>query len=172
MDVTTVLLAEYSQLKAEQIHRIGVRDNLVYATLAAVAAVVVGATQSPAGVHLLLALPPACALLGWTFLANDQRITAIGVYLRDGLTPSLSVAAGAQALGWERHRLDDSRRRRRKRVQLAADLGTFCLPGLAALLVYWAYAPRHLWLYAVSLADFAVVAGLVYLIVSYRERRD
>jgi hypothetical protein len=170
MDATTVLLAEYNQLKAEQIHRIGVRDNLVYATLATVAAVVVGATQT--GAALLLALPPACATLGWTFLANDQRISDIAQYLRHVLGPDLHTAARQPVLGWEQHLADNDRRPRRKQIQLAVDLTTFALPSLAAVLAYWAVGPWEPALLAVSAADVCMASFLAYLLVSYRERRD
>lgn len=165
----TVLLAEYDKLKTEQIHRIGVRDNLVYATLATIAAVTVAAVQTPAGVRMLLALPPACVVLGWTFLANDRMVTAIGAYLRRELIPGLDRQAGQPVMRWEFDHTGDRRRRQRKRVQLAVDLGTFCLPGLAAVHAYWALAPWQPLLFAISLADFAVVAGLAYLIAAYRD---
>lgn len=41
-----LLLAEYAAVKEEQRARIGFRDNLLYATLAAMAAVVAGALQA------------------------------------------------------------------------------------------------------------------------------
>jgi hypothetical protein len=71
-----IYLAEYKQLKDEQRARIGVRDNLIYATFTALAAVAVFAFGgvSPRYPALLL-LPPACIVLGWTYLSNDRKVS-------------------------------------------------------------------------------------------------
>lgn len=163
-----VLLAEYDKVKTEQAQRIGVRDNLVYATLTAIGAVLLGTQQTAAGAHLLLALPPICAILGWTHLANDRMITQIGSYLREVLAPALAETTGQPALGWEDyHRRPGRWRRRKRRVQLAADVGTFCVPGVAAVLIWCAVRWSPV-LSAVAVADLAAAGGLAYLIVAGR----
>lgn len=82
-DVTVgqLLLAEYQSVKDEQKARIGFRDNLLYVTLGVVAAVVAAAAQAKQ-TSMLLALPPVCVVLGWTYLVNDEKISAIGAYVR------------------------------------------------------------------------------------------
>jgi hypothetical protein len=128
------LITEYQQLKIEQAHRIGTRDNLMYATLASIAAVAVGAYQARIA-DLLLLLPPGCVILGWTYLVNDQKISAIGRYIRLDLGPRVTELVGSKTpvFGWESNHRSDRRRRSRKIIQLGADLMTFCVPGLIAI---------------------------------------
>ncbi len=89
-----LLLAEYQSVKDEQKARIGFRDNLLYVTLAVVAAVIAAAAQARQ-TSMLLALPPVCVVLGWTYLVNDEKISAIGRYVRGELTPRLAAVTGA-----------------------------------------------------------------------------
>ncbi|WP_199565364.1 hypothetical protein [Spongiactinospora rosea] len=167
--VATLLLAEYSALKAEQAARIGHRDQLVYAMLTAVAAIATVAV-SAARAELLLVLPLASVAIGWTFLVNDHMITAIGRYLRDDLGPHLALAAGdADAvLGWEFDHIADRRRRSRKRYQLAVDLSVFCLPPLVALgvVLATAFSPATL---TAGLVEMAAVAVLARQIIAYAD---
>jgi hypothetical protein len=139
-DRIAVLLAEYTALKAEQSARIGARDNLVYATLTAVAAVVVGAVQADLPV-LLLALPLVCVVLGWTRLANDHKVTTVGRYLGDVLAGDLAAAADGPVLGWETRHRQARGRRVRKWCQLIVDLVTFVGPAIAALAAWAVLAP-------------------------------
>jgi hypothetical protein len=138
-----VHLVEYERLKEEQLSRIGVRDNLVYATLAALGGVAVfgfggDTTRYPA----LLLLPPVCLVLGWTYLANDQKVSAIGRYIRRDLAPRLRTQRGTDLLRWEEAHRTDAGRRQRKTFQAAVDIVAFCVSGLAALVVFWVCAPR------------------------------
>jgi hypothetical protein len=55
-DPVAQLTLEYEQLKAEQLKRITIRDGLIYATLASIAAVIVAAFQA-ASPLVLLAMP-------------------------------------------------------------------------------------------------------------------
>jgi hypothetical protein len=127
-----VALAEYQALKAEQVARIGIRDNLIYAVLAAAGAIA-AAVATAGNVRLLLALPPAALVLGWTYLQNDRKISAIGAYLRDGELP----------LRWETAHRATADRRRTKHWQLAIDLTAFCGPGAAALTIVTAAHALH-----------------------------
>jgi hypothetical protein len=133
--VGVLLTAEYEQLKEEQAQRIGTRDNLMYATLVSIAGAVVGAYQAKAP-DLLLLLPPGCVILGWTYLINDEKVSAIGRYIRLDLGPRLTKLVGSPqpVFGWEVIHRSDRRRRSRKIIQLCADLLTFCAPGLIAIL--------------------------------------
>ncbi|MGY5055027.1 hypothetical protein ACWDFR_13225 [Streptomyces sp. 900105755] len=141
--VGQLLLAEYQAVKDEQKARIGFRDNLLYVTLAVVAAVIAAAAQAKQA-SMLLALPPVCVVLGWTYLVNDEKISAIGLYVRDELGPRLaqlaSVGGEFATFGWEAYHRTDVRRRTRKAIQAVIDLTAFCAVPLAALVVFWAGA--------------------------------
>ncbi|GGQ59671.1 hypothetical protein [Couchioplanes azureus] len=175
--VTTgkLLLVEYERLKEEQKTRIGFRDNLIYATLASMAGVV-AATLAPRGhAGLLLLLPPVCVVLGWTYLVNDEKVSALGRYLRLTLAPRLAALAGATeeeapaVLGWETAHRSDPERRLRKASQLVVDLGTFCLPAVSALVVFWVDGPGRGDLAVVSVLELLVVLGLGVQIVRYAD---
>jgi hypothetical protein len=180
-DVTVggLLMVEYERVKGEQQARIGFRDNLLYATLASMGAVVAAALQVKGQAALLL-LPPVSVLLGWTYLVNDEKISAIGRYVREELTPQLAAMANGQeqvsgrarVFGWETAHRSDSRRRSRKYLQLAVDLITFCLAPVAAVIVFWAEGPRAVPLVAVSAVELAAIAVLAVQIVLYADLRS
>ncbi|WP_327674129.1 hypothetical protein [Kitasatospora sp. NBC_00458] len=165
-----LLLAEYQSVKDEQKARIGFRDNLLYVTLAAVAGLVAVAAQT-GRTPVLLALPPVCVVLGWTYLVNDEKISAIGRYVRTRLAPRLGELAGAGAdgavFGWEDAHRSDARHRMRKIVQCAVDLGAFCGVPLAALVGYWAGAEPRALLLALSVVEAVAVAALAVHFVVY-----
>jgi hypothetical protein len=127
---------EYERLKGEQAQRIATRDNLMYATLVSIAGVILGMYQM-GNTDLLLLLPPGCMVLGWTYLVNDEKISAIGRYIRTDLGPRLStlIDTSAPIYGWEVVHRSDRRRRSRKVAQLVIDLMTFCLPGVGAIVI-------------------------------------
>ncbi|MGW7409155.1 hypothetical protein ACWGI9_36615 [Streptomyces sp. NPDC054833] len=174
-DVTVgqLLLIEYQTVKDEQKTRIGFRDNLLYVTLTVVAAVIAASAQAgqPA---MLLALPPVCVVLGWTYLVNDQKISAIGRYVREDLGPRLARLARTEEAGeveevfvWERAHRGDRRRRSRKAVQCVIDLLAFCLVPLAGLTVYWTGGQGSGGLLVVSVVEALAVVGLGAQVVSY-----
>ncbi|MEU6388304.1 hypothetical protein [Streptomyces sp. NPDC046939] len=171
IDTGALLLAEYEQVKQEQRARIGFRDNLIYATLGVMAAVI-GSTLARGGhLEMLLLLPPLSVILGWTYLVNDEKISAAGRYIRDDLSPRLQEIAPDQAVvfGWESAHRRDTHRRSRKRLQLAVDLLTFCGAPLAALVVYWLLGPTPWQLLLVSAAETAMVVGLSVQVVRYAD---
>lgn len=194
-DVTLggLLMLEYERVKGEQQARIGFRDNLLYASLAAMAAVITAVLQSDGRTELLLLLPPVSALLGWTYLVNDEKVSAIGRYIREELSPRLATLAQdreqgsetegghrhggergqagdrIQVFGWETVHRTDRRRWSRKRLQLAVDLTTFCGAPLAALLVFWSAGPRGVPLIALSWVELAAIAVLAGQIVVYAD---
>jgi hypothetical protein len=167
-----LLIAEYDRLKEEQQARIGFRDHLIYATLASVAAVIAAVLPADDGPELLLLLPPVSVLLGWTYLVNDEKISAIGRYVREELTPqlaSLTTVPAARVFGWEVAHRSDRRRVSRKWLQLAVDLLTFCVAPTAAVVVFWTAGEVPGPLLAVSLAEVATIAILAWQIVSYAD---
>ncbi|WP_329413710.1 hypothetical protein OG802_24655 [Streptomyces sp. NBC_00704] len=162
-----LLLAEYQSVKDEQKARIGFRDNLLYVTLAVVAAVAAAAAQA-GQTAMLLALPPVCVVLGWTYLVNDEKISAVGRYVRQELGPRLAELAGTDAaFRWETYHRGDARRVSRKIVQCVVDLLAFCVVPLAALAVYWCGGQVTTGLLALSLAEAAAVTGLGVFVVRY-----
>jgi hypothetical protein len=162
-----LLRDETGELKNEQ-QRIGHRTGLIYATLTVIGAVGYAVIQTGIA-HLLLALPPACAILGWTHLINDVGVSGIGQHLRLEIAPILSALAGRPVLRWETTHRADRRRRERKRIQLAADLCLFAVPGVTAVAVWVAVADRLPVLAVAAAADLVVVGVLVWQIVVYAD---
>ncbi|MEV0321001.1 hypothetical protein ACIBKX_11070 [Streptomyces sp. NPDC050658] len=171
--VGQLLLTEYQVVKEEQKARIGFRDNLLYVTLAAVAALVAAAAQTGQAA-MLLALGPVCVVLGWTYLVNDEKISAIGAYVRGELGPRLvelaaatDEGAAAQAFGWETAHRGDARRRSRKAIQCLVDLVAFCVVPLAGLVVFWADGEGGGLLLALSVVEAVAIVGLACQLVWY-----
>ncbi|NNN37948.1 hypothetical protein HLK59_48105 [Streptomyces sp. S3(2020)] len=168
-DVTVgqLLLAEYQSLKDEQKTRIGFRDNLLYVTLTVVAAVIAATAQAKRP-DMLLALPPVCVVLGWTYLVNDEKISAIGRHVREDIGPRLAQLAQAEGVfGWEIAHRSDSRRRSRKAIQCGIDLLAFCLVPFAGLTVYWAAGETSAGLLFLSVLEALGVIGLGVQVVLY-----
>jgi chromate transport protein ChrA len=174
-----VLLSEYDALKAEQRSRIGFRDQLLYAVLTAAAAIA-AVTATAARLELLLVLPLAGVVLGWTHLHNDHMISEIGRYVRDRLGPRLHAlthhdgsdagdAGDLPMFEWESDRNADRRRVSRKWLQLAVNLAAFCLPPLAALIIVWAAGPHTPAVLAVSVLEAAALAVLALQITRYAD---
>jgi hypothetical protein len=134
-----VYLQEHNQLKQEQSQRIGFRDNLIYATLGAYAAILGFALGKDSNSYALLILPWVSLTLGWTYLVNDQKISEIGRYIRGQLREKIAeaLAEGPDApppiLEWETAHRSDRRRERRKLEQLLIDQLAFVGSGLVAL---------------------------------------
>ncbi|GHC55838.1 hypothetical protein [Streptomyces flavofungini] len=166
-----VLLTEYEQLKAEQTGRIRLRDNFLYAMLAATAAVIASTMRVGDHLALLLLLPPIALLLGWTYLVNDEKISAIGRHVRTTLAPRLAevLDADEEILTWESAHRDDHRRGSRKALQLAVDLLAFTVSPLAALTAFWVNGHLTWPLLAVSGAETAAVGVLAWQIVGYAD---
>lgn len=188
--VLQVLLQEYTSLKSEQGARIGFRDNLLYTTIGAVgaiAAVALGGFSSGSGPirHAFLLVPWVTAILGWTYLVNDEKITAIRRYIDTSLAPRLEELMGDTykdfAFGWEHFHRSDRYRQDRKGVQLAIDLWTFVVSGIGAVGAFLVRALQNLpagkLLYfdiAAGTADLVilVVLGYQFLVYSRRATHD
>ncbi len=171
--VAQILLAEYGHLKNEQNSRVGFRDNLLYATLVSMAAVVAAVLGANGNATLLLLLPPVSVVLGWTYLANDQKISAIGRYIRLKLGPDLAslVDTSAPVFQWETEHRSDSRRRTRKILQLLVDQSVFCLSPLAALIIYATDGEHRIPLVAVAVVEAVAVGVLSVQIIRYMDLR-
>lgn len=144
--ILNVLLAEYDKLKSEQAQRIGFRDNLLYVTLGLFGTVVSFAVSDPANYYALLVVPWICLILGWTYIVNDEKISAIGRYIRYKLVDKVKENTGYDDLetlfGWEIAHRDDRHRKRRKIQQWIVDEITFVVSGLIALGAFWFLVPN------------------------------
>jgi hypothetical protein len=172
-DVTEsrLLLAEYDRIKEEQKTRIGFRDNLLYFTLAASTAVLAIVVQSRQA-QLLLAVPVICLVLGWTYLVNDEKISAVGCYIRDQLGPRLTELSGARSavFGWEIYHRDDASRTTRKRLQTAVDLFTYSALPMICVTAFWCSPAARPLLVIVSFAQALALAVLGWQFLRYAER--
>lgn len=136
-----VWLAEYDKLKSEQTQRIGFRDNLLYVTLGLFGIIVPTAISNATNYYALLVIPWICLILGWTYLINDEKITAIGRYIRltlvEKVKEKISHIDVESLFGWEIAHRSDRRRGRRKIEQLIIDQITFVLSGIIALITFF-----------------------------------
>lgn len=172
-DVTEskILLAEYDRLKEEQKTRIGFRDNLLYFTLAAATAIVAITVQSGQP-QLLLSIPAICLILGWTYLVNDEKISAIGRYVRDRLGPRLGglTSAHSTVFGWETYHRNVAGRTVRKRLQTAVDLFAYLVLPMVCTTAFWCSPPVQPLLLLASLGQTLALAVLGWQFVRRRER--
>lgn len=134
-----IYLSEYEQLKREQIQRIGFRDNLLYVTLGLYGVVLGFIWGEQPHSFAMLVLPWISLILGWNYLMNDQKISAIGQYIHGPLSNKLAQVSRAShpefIFHWETiHRLDPHRLRH-KIEQLVIDELTFVISGLTALIM-------------------------------------
>ncbi|MFI8157698.1 hypothetical protein ACIF6I_00600 [Streptomyces microflavus] len=173
-DVTIgkLLLAEYDRLKEEQKTRIGFRDNLLYVTLAVMVTVLIGAAQTDRAA-VLLALPAATFILGWTYLVNDQKISAIGSYVRTDLGPRLGGLAGQREnpFVWETAHRRDAHRKQRKIIQCTVDLSAFGVVPLAFLVTFWISGTGTALTIFASALETLTIAVLGAQILLYAETR-
>jgi hypothetical protein len=147
-----VYLQEYSKLKDEQAKRIGFRDNLLYVTLGLFGGVLSFALGEKANPYALVVLPWVCLVLGWTYLVNDEKISAIGKYIREELVKKISKQADSTNIkniesifGWEIAHRSDERRKRRKIEQLIVDEIAFVFSGIAGLVGFWFLVTQPHW---------------------------
>jgi hypothetical protein len=84
-----VYIREFEALKTEQVQRISFRDNMLYVTLVAVGGISAFALEGSTNAFVpslrlsaLLVIPWIGAVLGWTYVINDEKISAIGDYIK------------------------------------------------------------------------------------------
>jgi hypothetical protein len=143
--ILKIWLVEYDKLKAEQTQRIGFRDNLLYVTLGLFGVIITITTANPTNYYALLVIPWVCLILGWTYLINDEKISAIGRYIRLTLVEKVKEKTGhadvESLFGWEIAHRSDRRRGRRKIEQLVVDQITFVVSGVIALITFFLLVP-------------------------------
>lgn len=147
-----VYLQEYGKLKDEQAKRIGFRDNLLYVTLGLFGGVLSFALGEKFNPYGLVVLPWVCLVLGWTYLVNDEKISAIGKYIHEQLVPKISQQMGntnrediESIFAWELAHKIDKRRKQRKIQQLMIDEIAFVFSGIAALVAFWFLTTQPHW---------------------------
>lgn len=165
-----ILMEEYRILKAEQSMRIGFRDNLLYVTLGIFGAIASFALTNANNYSAFLVIPWVCLVMGWTYLINDEKISAIGRYVRYDLEKRVGALIGGSAdekylFGWETAHRDDPRRKRRKYTQLFIDQVTFVISGLVALVVFWLSPAPKDYIFAVILS---VVEAILLIVLGVR----
>lgn len=165
--VLEVYLHEYDKLKDEQTSRVGFRDNLLYVTLTVYGALIAFALSNTDLIHGLLVLPWVCLILGWSYLTNDEKISAIGRYIRydltDKINQKLNPSERESTLGWEIAHRNDKRRSRRKIEQFIIDLIAFVLSGITAVILYLFLAPNlspAVWIIAVIDNVLLIILGV------------
>ncbi len=169
-----IYVQEYEKLKDEQTQRIGFRDNLLYVTLGVFGAVISFAVSNKANYYALLVVTWVCLILGWTYLVNDEKITAIGKYIRLTLVEKIkeqTVRTEVESIfGWEIAHRNDLRRRRRKIEQLIVDQITFVFSGIAALVAFWFLVPQTHWtIQALCLIELGLIVVLGIEMVIYAD---
>ena len=171
--VEKLLMLEYERIKEEQKMRIGFRDNLLYATIASIVAII-GIGYSKAASVIFLLLPPVSVVLGWTYLMNDEKISSIGRYIRTELAPQVSDASPelSPIFGWESFHRGDRHRRSRKYFQLVIDLVTFCCFPLASLIAYWTSEPEGFLAIGCSAIELLAVLYLATQIMVYADTQS
>jgi 1,4-dihydroxy-2-naphthoate octaprenyltransferase len=166
---------EYNQLKNEQISRIGFRDNLIYVTLTLFGGILSYALSDTNHYPALLIIPWVCFILGWTYLVNDQKISAIGQYIRLNLSEKIENLIDSKSkkiLGWETEHRDDHHRKSRKYTQLIVDLITFCFAGIISLLLFIALTTNLINDYriiSICLFETLLLVYLGYWIIIYAD---
>ncbi|MBD0264886.1 MAG: hypothetical protein ICV78_19815, partial [Tolypothrix sp. Co-bin9] len=112
--------------------------------------------------------------LGWTYLVNDEKITAIGRYIRLMLVEKIKDQTAHNEIesifGWEIAHRSDLRRRRRKIEQLIVDQITFVFSGVTGLVAFWFLVPRPHWaIQAVCCIELGLLIVLGVEIVIYAD---
>lgn len=170
-----ILLEEYRTLKAEQGNRIGFRDNLLYVTLGLFGAISSFALSNKDSYSALLVIPWVCVIMGWTYIVNDEKISAIGRYVRSKSEKRISALIGGAAddqklFGWEIDHRTDPRRISRKYLQLFVDLLTFVFSGLVALLAFWLLSPQPSTLaILLAIVEAILLIGLGFKVTAYAD---
>lgn len=157
---------EYEKLKDEQHKRIAFRDQMIYVTLGVIGAVFSFALENPEYNYALLVLPFISIVLGWTYLANDEKISSIGKYLIEKLIPKI----GKDLDTWEDNLKTDKSRKARKWIQLFVDLAIFCFSGLISILSFFLVRENistSLWI--LIGAEIIFLVFLFYQFIKYAE---
>ena len=113
--------------------------------------------------------------MGWTYVVNDEKISAIGAHIRYTLEARISALIGGSAdnqhlFAWETTHRSDPHRKSRKYLQLFIDEVAFVFSGLTALVVFWLLSTQISTLATLLSAFEAILLiGLGIKIASYAD---
>lgn len=132
---------EYSALKSEQLKRIEHRDQIVYLQIVVIGALL-GLKSDFTESLVALVVPFPCIALGWIYLVNDQKISAIGQYIRTDLAKRYKDCVlddrddrDDSIFNWESWNAKEAGRQFRKFVHLIINIFVFIMPGGVALVI-------------------------------------
>ena len=166
------LLLEYSKLKDEQTKRIGFRDQMIYLTLAAIGGIYSFALQNSNFDIALLVLPFLLTILAWVYIANDNKISLIGEYLRVILLPKIQKCYETDGINesWEYFVRNIGYRKKRKITQFVFDTLLFVLSG-AFSICYYLFLHSHLefYYYVIAVIEFS---GLAFILIQFYINAD
>lgn len=134
--------SEYEKLKEEQVARIGFRDNLLYVTLVLFGGILSFSLANKTTISSILVIPCVCIVLGWTYLANDVKITSIEQYIITELATRVECLAkinpsDSKIFQWEGFNRTRRGRKRRKLAQLIVNECAFVLSGFVSIFIYF-----------------------------------
>jgi hypothetical protein len=176
LDLLELAKLEYTKLKDEQIKRIGFRDNLLYVNLVLMSGIFSfvfvekGYAPWPWKFHGLLVAGWVALILGWTYVVNDEKISAIGRCIRENLLKIIDDQIPTGVFGWEIAHRSDPRRKRRKVEQLVIDELSFVGAGVGAVILFLVFS-SHLdfWAGAISATEILMLLGLGWEIFLYAD---
>lgn len=138
MDNLSFYISEYEHLKEEQLKRIEFRDHMIYLTLVAIGSVFAFSIEKHEYSFTFLVLPFFCIIMGWTYYANDRKVSSIGCYIKDKLLPKIESITN-QPIGenWETIRGRELDRNTRKYIQLFIDVSLFSFSSFISIYVFY-----------------------------------
>ena len=171
------LVKEYEKLKDDLFFRIEFRDHMIYLTLAAIGGVFSFALEKPDLNVALLVLPFLCIVLGWTYLGNDEKISAIGKYIRTVLIPKINSSDNSGnyllADNWEEFLRNDRLRRQRKLFQLFIDLSIFCISGVISIISFFVLHSSCSWYFILTaIFESLIILFLAIQFIKYSDIRN
>jgi hypothetical protein len=98
--------------------------------------------SNPYQFHALLLAAWVTLILGWTYVVNDQKISAIGEYTRESLKNAFD-SEDKNLFGWEWFHAEDEPRWRRKFEQLVIDELSFTVVGIVAVFLFLFLSPNY-----------------------------
>lgn len=130
---------EHMTLKTEQLERIKQRDTFLNLNIVALGVFAAIAVQNQKQAAAWLVVPWLTAIIGWAYLSNDDKVTAIARHLTatvDTRTAALSWEAGQKGLLplWVR-----------RLAEVVVFLLSFVLPTPVAIALYATAYPETTW---------------------------
>ena len=157
---------EYAALKMEQLERIKQPDNFLNLNVAALAVATAIATQGAENGLIWLAVPWIALILGWAYLSNDDKVSAIATHLRSTSDPNNAIGE------WESSEKGFIPRGLRRVAESSVFMVSFIFPCPVALALFLAgRAPTSraasLGLTVISLIELLTALGLAALYVAH-----